>query len=316
MEPTELFVAEAEFKIGDITKQQYIEKMHELHKRLFDYSSFIRDRDIKEVTIKDGSVIVTTRRDGIRLLCDFEDRRIIPLEIMNFGAYEREELDMISRLIDEGFIVLDVGANVGWYSINIARRFSRVRICSFEPIPRTYGLLLKNIALNDSRNVETHNFGFSDERKDLVFYYYREGSGNASSAMLTDRKDVEKIVCKVDTIDRFVADNDMHVDFIKCDVEGAELFVFQGGLKTISRDRPMIFTEMLRKWSAKFGYHPNDIIRLLRGVGYRCFTICGDRLEEFGEMNDNTGETNFLFLHPQEHKDKINKYLNRAGATD
>jgi hypothetical protein len=105
----------------------------------------------------------------------------------------------------------------------------------------------------------------------------------------------------VRTIDEFSAEKGLKVDFIKCDVEGAELFVFQGGVKTISRDKPVIFTEMVRKWSAKFNYHPNQIIELLRGIGYRCFRAEGNALVEFPVMDENTAETNFFFLHALKH---------------
>ena len=93
----------------------------------------------------------------------------------------------------------------------------------------------------------------------------------------------------------------MSVDFIKCDVEGAELFVYQGGIESIQKNQPIIFTEMLRKWSAKFNYNPNEIIDLLFGLGYRCFIAKADQLVEFFRMDDNTIETNFFFLHSDNH---------------
>ena len=86
------------------------------------------------------------------------------------------------------------------------------------------------------------------------------------------------------------------MDFIKCDVEGAELFVFQGGVATIRTQQPVIFTEMLRKWSAAFGYHPNDIIALLADAGYHCFTVHDGRLTPFLTMDETTVETNFFFF--------------------
>lgn len=58
---------------------------------------------------------------------------------------------------------------------------------------------------------------------------------------------------------------------------------------------------MLRKWSAKFNYHPNDIIQLLAGIGYRCFTAQNDKLVPFSRMDENTTETNFFFL-PHKHE--------------
>jgi hypothetical protein len=107
-------------------------------------------------------------------------------------------------------------------------------------------------------------------------------------------------------MDTFVKDEKITaLDFLKCDVEGAEYFVFQGGIETIKKFRPMIFTEMLRKWSAKFNYHPNDIIQYLNAIGYSSFIIHDSRLKRFHLMDNNTLETNFIFLHNEKHAPQI-----------
>lgn len=103
--------------------------------------------------------------------------------------------------------------------------------------------------------------------------------------------------------------NQLHVDFIKCDVEGAELLAFQGAKETLQRDKPIVFTEMLRKWAAKFNYHPNEIIMLFSTFGYRCFYADGEALKELLVMTDETLETNFFFLHCEKHEQVINKLL-------
>ena len=107
-------------------------------------------------------------------------------------------------------------------------------------------------------------------------------------------------------MDTFVKDEKISaLDFVKCDVEGAEYFVYQGGLETLKKFKPIIFSEMLRKWSAKFDYHPNDIINLLKQIGYLCFVIRGRKLEEFTLMDENTLETNFIFLHKEKHAQQV-----------
>ena len=98
------------------------------------------------------------------------------------------------------------------------------------------------------------------------------------------------------------------MDFIKCDVEGAELLVFKGGRQSIERDKPIVFAELLRKWSAKFNYHPNEVLELFRDLGYLCFSVKNGRLAEFSLMDEATLETNFFFLHRQEHADKIARF--------
>jgi hypothetical protein len=115
----------------------------------------------------------------------------------------------------------------------------------------------------------------------------------------------------VKRLDEFIDENPVKIDFIKCDVEGAELLVYQGGLETIKRDNPIIFTEMLRKWSAKFNYHPNQIIDLMAEIGYDCFTVCDHNLSRFSLMDDTTLETNFFFLHREKHSQQIQNFMLR-----
>lgn len=108
---------ENKYKKGELDKQEYIRLMHEKHCSLFEYSEFIKDRDIKNIEISDDSVIITSRNNSIKMVCDKEDRRIAPIEILNFGYYEYTDFDMVMNIIDGCSTVFDIGANIGWYSM-------------------------------------------------------------------------------------------------------------------------------------------------------------------------------------------------------
>ena len=293
------------YRSGAITKQQYIDEMNRLHAVLCDYAEFIKDTGIRRIEINDGLVMMTSRAIGIKIVCNRNDKRLAPIEILNFGAYEPTELSLMLRLIDPGSIIFDIGASVGWYAMNVSKLIADAVVHAFEPIPSTFNYLRQNVDANQLTNIRLYNFGFSNVEKKQKFYLPSGGADNASAANLTERSDVRTIWCNVKKLDNFIHKSDCWVDFIKCDVEGAELFVFQGGIETISRCQPMILTEMLRKWAAKFNYHPNEIIQLLRGMDYRCFTGKGDGLAEFHLMDENTVETNFFFLHAIRHSNKI-----------
>lgn len=295
------------FLDGHIAKPEFIRTMFELHHaKLFDYAEYLQQTNIAAIEIRDGRIVMTSRDKAVKMICPPGDYRAAPIETLNFLEYESEDSTMIMQLVSPDSCVLDIGANMGWYAINIAKTYPACMIHAFEPVPKTYRLLVENVTLNKINNVVTHNFGFSDEGKDLTFFFYPEGSGNASSENLSEREDIEKIVCHVEALDDFANRLNLpRVDFIKCDVEGAELFVFRGGKKLLERDKPIVFSEMLRKWSAKFGYHPNEIIALFSSLGYRCFYADQSTLKELHEMTDETVETNFFFLHQEKHARKI-----------
>ena len=307
-----LFNLRAKYQQGKISKSDYITQMYKLHKQLFEYSQFIHDTDIASIEIKDESIIMTSRETGIKMLCIHPDQRIAPIEILNFGDYEKPILSMIFKLIKPNFTIFDIGTNIGWYTLNIAKIFPDAKIFSFEPIPLIFGELKANLDLNGFKNVEIHNFGFSDREDKLTFYVNPEETVSASLKNISESTNIQEIACFVKRLDDFVVAHDVeNLDFIKCDVEGAELLVFKGGLKAIKQYQPIIFAEMLRKWSAKFNYHPNDIIKLLSQAGYRCFTVQDDMLFEFFNMDENTVETNFFFLHGVKHADQIEALMGR-----
>ena len=291
---------------GKITKPNFITKMHSIHSVLFDYSEYMKDTDINSIEITNEGVFLTTGKAGIKMVCDKDDERITPIEILNFSEYESSEIniviDILKRNFKDEFTFLDIGGNVGWYALNLSKSFPKIKIHIFEPIKKTFDYLKKNLALNRTKGIRAHNFGFSDKEQELIFYYYKEGSGNASIANVSETKDTEEIKCKVYKVDNFVRNNHLTVGFIKCDVEGAELLVFKGALEVLKRDKPIVFTEMLRKWSKKFNYNPNEIISIFKNIGYKCYAISGNSLKEFDLMNEKTTETNFIFIHPEKHK--------------
>ncbi|MFA6312425.1 MAG: FkbM family methyltransferase [Sterolibacterium sp.] len=297
------------FKQGTIDKPTFIRNMYEEHHAaLFDYAEYLPKTNVKKIEIEDGRVIMTSRDRGIRIACAPGDFRIAPIETLNFFDYEKDDSAMMENLIADGDNVFDVGANIGWYSINIAVSRRATKVYCFEPIPKTYAHLEDNLALNPVQNVAAHNFGFSNQAGEFSFYYYPEGSGNASAANVTGRTDVQTVQCKVRTLDDYAAETGIRVDFIKCDVEGAELLVFQGGIKTITRDKPVVFSEILRKWSAKFNYSPNSIFDLFSNLGYRSFTANSQGMAAFDQMDEQTVETNFFFLHTEKHRKLIQRY--------
>lgn len=292
-----------------ISKASFIEEMHSVHERLFEYSKYLKKTDISKIEILDDLVIMTTRELDVKMICDEIDQRIAPIEILNFNNYEEEDFDLVVKLIKDGFTIFDVGANFGWYSINIAKKFPNCKVFSFEPILKTFNYLIDNIKLNNLTNINPYNFGFSDKEAEIKFYYSPQGSGNASSKNLSNSSDVIEVKSMVKKMDDFKEENQNSLDFIKCDVEGAELLVFKGGITLIKKFKPIIFTEMLRKWSAKFDYHPNEIIDLLSGVGYQCFVSNGKFLKKFTKVDENTQETNFFFLHIEKHSNEIEDFL-------
>jgi FkbM family methyltransferase len=245
---------------------------------------------------------------GARFVWDPEDVRTAPNIALLDGAYEPQELAVLSRLARNSKIIIDVGANIGWYAIQLSRIAGEAtRVFCFEPVPSTRARLARNVELNGlEQRIRIFDFGLGDKAGTVEFFLPAiSGSVAASARNLHPEEQTVRLSVRLEPLDDVAAREQIErVDLIKCDVEGAELQVLRGARRIIERDNPVIFLEMLRKWSRHFDYHPNDIIQLLRQSGYRCWAVGDGPVREIDAVGEDTRETNYLFLHGS-HKDEM-----------
>jgi FkbM family methyltransferase len=221
---------------------------------------------------------------------------------LNFRSYERKDFEMLRRLVPRGATFFDVGANIGWYSLHVAAADPTAKAYAFEPVPSSFDWLRAGVELNALPNVESVPMAVSDRTADIVLYVDEEIAGAASAAPSTDGEELRGVRCRAVRIDDFARERNVAPDVVKLDIEGGELAALRGAPHTLTTHRPIVFCEMLRKLAKPFGYHPNDIIALMREHGYGCYRAEGTRLEFFASMDDATTETNFFFLHADKHR--------------
>ncbi|MBS4066033.1 MAG: FkbM family methyltransferase [Chitinophagaceae bacterium] len=311
--------AKKEYRNQEISKRDFIDKMHEFHRVLFDFSENLKDTEIAKIEIQDDKVIFTTRETeyhpgGCKFYVDVVDKRVTPVDTFNFDMYEKDDSKMLFKLIKDGDTIFDIGANIGWYSNHLAKKFPNSVIFSFEPIPETFNQIRANTELNGAMNIKLNNLALSSKKEKLIFYYSPTVTGASSSQNITENQNMTRLELEADSIDNFITTNSIpKLDFVKCDVEGAEYFVYQGGFETFKHHKPIVFTEMLRKWAAKFDYHPNDIINYFAQFGYNCYSVNKGKLKLVDKVDDQTIETNFFFLHKNKHEQIIKEFSKFYG---
>jgi FkbM family methyltransferase len=298
---------------GNVEKQIYMADMFKIHKFLFEYPTLIENSPIDKIEITSDEVIFNIVNDGtnVKIYCNDRDAHSLPMSYLNFAEYETEESKMILQLTKPGDVVFDIGANIGWYTNNILLKHKGSTVYSFEPIKDSFNCLIKNLELNNQSTDNAFNFGLSDKNATEKFYFDRECTAASSMANLREGEDTIIVECETKKLDDFISTLTTinNLDFIKCDVEGAELFVYKGAIETIKEYKPIIFSEMLRKWSKKLGYHPNDIIDLFKGIDYECYIINNECIEKIELVTENTLSTNYLFFHKDKHSSIVNKLL-------
>lgn len=297
-----------------ITKKNYIKRSFYNQKKLFKFKELLNQSDVKEIIISKDEISLKIKAfnnnikqsNFIRLIVDTNDSRSIPLEILNFKTFEKKEKFFLLKFAKIAKNILDVGANIGWYSLNFSLLKNVKSIHSFEPIPQTFSQFKKHIKINKSKKIILNNIALSDKIQKSMFYISSE-SGSASMRTIQQKKNIKKILCKTLTIDKYVKRKKISCDFIKIDVEGSELFVLKGSINTLTKYKPIIFVELLRKWSKKFNYHPNDVINLLKKIKYSCYYVKKGKLKKISKITNSTTATNFFFFHNIKHS-KIKKF--------
>jgi FkbM family methyltransferase len=248
--------------------------------------------------------------ERVRLYCPENEARVAPIEVMNFNHYEPVETHVIDLLTANARNILDVGANIGLYAVRFAKRLPQARIYAFEPMPTSHQFLQRNVAANAvGDRVSCFNYGLSENSGTVEFFISPAAGTNASLLNVAGAQDARRVVGLTLTLDQWAANQTVAPDFIKCDVEGAELLVMRGGRGTLAQYQPIVFAELLRKWSKPFGYHPNDVLAFFVELGYRCLAVGETGARDIAEVTDDTPETNYAFLHDQRHTDLIQRLL-------
>lgn len=308
---TQRTLLRSEYERGTLEKHTYARRMSELHAVLSEYRELLTGTDIAAIRIDERFVVLESRFGGVRFPSDPSDRGIPPMVALNFRSYERKDFVMLRRLVPRGATFVDVGANIGWYSLHVAAADPTAKVYAFEPVPSSFGWLRAGVELNALRNVEAVPMAVSDRTRDTVLYVDEAIAGAASAAPPAAGGELHGVPCRTVRLDDFAQERNLAPDVMKLDIEGGELAALRGAEHVLATHRPMVFCEMLRKLAKPFGYHPNEIIALMRAHGYACFRAEESRLEPFASMDDATTETNFFFLHAEEHRSVIGE---RAGV--
>ena len=210
--------------------------------------------------------VLATTEDGRKLYVALSDWTGDGIYFL--GRYEPFCTETVSGHIKKGDVCLDVGANIGWYSTLFAKLCgANGEVHAFEPVPKTFADLQRNVALNEpSSNVFLNNFGLGDVEKEVEIHLFPDlPHGHASLAAKPNQKS-ETVPILIKTLDSYLKERNIkQVDFIKVDVEGAEQMFLRGATSLFQQKRPpLIFMEMALENTKEFGYKPNDIIIFIK----------------------------------------------------
>lgn len=187
----------------------------------------------------------------------------------NFPEYE--EMEFIKHTIKNGDTVIDVGANIGAISILSATSGNKTKVYAFEPTVDLFPYIEENINVNKFQSrIFVVQKAVADKNGTLNFVIESSSEINHIATKGSSAHTTQKVACI--TLDTFVKQKNIsHINFLKVDVEGAELFVFKGAKKLLQKNNIDIILFELNKNIELFGYAPKDMLKFLKNNNYFVF---------------------------------------------
>jgi FkbM family methyltransferase len=209
---------------------------------------------------------------GYRLRVAFTD---VSAPLIYFGQYEQEESGLIAHLVRPGMTVLDIGANIGYFTLLMASLVGpRGQVHAIEPNPIMLQRVEANIVLNpplqDGR-IKTHHLALGAKSGHADFFCPNTGHEGVGGLKDIKRAPLDQVIqVPVATLDGFVqAQGIEKLDFIKMDIEGGELDVLRGGERALRQLRPVWLFEACELNTAPYGYRAPEILSYLEQRDYR-----------------------------------------------
>jgi FkbM family methyltransferase len=194
------------------------------------------------------------------------------------GKYEPEVMIYLSGVPPKDGLIVNIGANIGFYSVHLANLFPNSLIIAVEPNPEAFSLLVENVKLNNLNNrVKTENLciGSTRGKESLSFIPGNpEYSSMRNIVHSSVARDAQCIV-SVDCVRLSDIVGTSKVFMIVIDVEGAEHIVLEGGRDVISRDHPIIVFESADLLLKNFGSSSSELVCFLKELGYTVRSLEG-----------------------------------------
>ena len=218
-----------------------------------------------------GDPLIIKTREGFKIfVCPSE---FIGRHIFIDGSYEHDCVNIFKYRLREGDVVLDIGANIGFFSLLAAKCVGTSgAVYSYEASSSCINILKKNISINGYSNISSNQFAITDACENIEFHVSNENNTGLSSIRDIGENKVSTVNVPCINIDSLL-DTLPKVRLVKIDIEGAEYKALSGMEKLIKRDRPDIIMEVSDSFLKQMGSSANEVLFLLKTHKYRLFNI-------------------------------------------
>lgn len=219
----------------------------------------------RALTLGSRSATVAFPTYGVRFFCPSEWRGMAKLAFV-FREFCELELPHISSLVPKAGIAIDVGAHYGDYTLALATAVGPAgRVLAVEPQQHACAILQRNVALNRFQHVSVLPIALGDSNTSARLGLHADPS-RSSLGLDTDAAETVTVE-RLD--DRLAREAVSRVDFMKLDIEGAELFALRGAEQTLRTYRPTLLIEIQPVAAERLGVPGDGSWRFLEGLDYR-----------------------------------------------
>ena len=225
-----------------------------------------------------------------------------------FGDYdERREADLLTRVLEPGEVFWDVGANLGYFTLLAATCLRNTgQVVAFEPGPRAFACLTENISLNPFSNVLTCRLAVTDQQGEAVLYHAPSSANGRANLYRPGPEQTESEKVSTVTLDGWRRQAGLAgPDFIKLDIEGAELAALTGAKETLALTTPLLLVEMKEAICQSLGTDRGAIQEFLTRQGYQPAGLERGRWRLCRDVRE-VASRNVLWLKPDlpRHREK------------
>lgn len=202
----------------------------------------------------------------------------IGTEILINGTYEPETIQFITKRLPQKGILFDIGANIGAIALPLAKVNKEIEVYAFEPSAFTFQFLENNIRKNQCQNVHIFQLAVNNKHNATCQFFASDTLHGKSSFAPVFAKDSQEV--RTISLDKFCEEKAIEkIDFMKVDVEGFEVSVFQGAQNMLDAKKiKQIYFEFV-DWAEKnAGFEVGAAQHVILNSGYRLFMENGEQL--------------------------------------
>ena len=223
-----------------------------------------------------------------------------------FPGINERDLYAVKELIKTGDTIFDIGANIGSYTYTLSKLAGKSGIViACEPIDsniRKLKYVIKKLRLD---NVCLEPVALSNTNGTCSMIIPLVNGKQKNTRAYIDLENCNATIKQTTLMDLFIAHNLQTINFIKCDVEGAERLVFEGGSELIKKYRPTILCELSESMSTRFNTDVNEVFEYIKELGnYTVYVVKrGEKsLTKVSQINNDY--INYFFISDRNYEYK------------